>query len=196
MEIPNEYEKTEVFISLVVVTNTDWYLQWILPFFRSNQPTNWDDHKQRHHSLSHFIEISNHPSPPQRCHNPPSHRCQVITSSWCILTDDGLSVGVCCQQSNGKRLGGKGEKEPSQKEISSSNDDFSGSMLIFWEEYIHLGLIFVEGHWVFSFFYNDILPYGNPVWVGLLKNPYGRRKRSRFHQFQCCWVAGVDDSEI
>lgn len=57
-------------ISLVVVTNTDWYLQWILPFFRSNQltrnqPTNWYNHKKGHHSSSHFIEISNHPSPPK-----------------------------------------------------------------------------------------------------------------------------------
>ncbi len=39
---------------------------------------------------------------------PPS--CQVLTSSWCVLTDDGLSVGFCCQQPNGKHLGGRGDQ--------------------------------------------------------------------------------------
>ena len=43
------------------------------------------------------------------------------------------------------------EKEPSQKEISSSNDDFSGSMLIFWGCTSIWGWFF-EGHWVFSIF--------------------------------------------
>ena len=104
---------------------------------------------------------------------PPS--CQVLTSSWCVLTDDGLSVGFCCQQPNGKHLGGRGdqlslpplpekinmspEKGPFQKEVSSSNHGFSGSILVFGGVHAS-GADFLR---VIEFFYNDILPYGNPV---------------------------------
>ena len=126
--------------------------------------------------------------PPQRCHNPPSHRCEVITSSWCVLTDDGLSVGVCCQQSNGKRLGGKGEKEPSQKEISSSNRwlfrfyvNFLGRSTSIWGWF----WLRVIGFSLFLQWYPTIrkpcLSRASEKSIGDL----GWRKRSRFHQFQC-----------
>ena len=136
-------------ISLVVMTVKDWYLQWILPFFRSNQPTNWDDHKQRHRSSSHFIEISNHPSPPKHVTTPlpslpghyvvlvrpygrrPQRRGLLPTVKWEAPWWQRWSTESHPKKIQNIKINMSPEKGPSQKEISSSNDDFSGSMLVF-----------------------------------------------------------------
>lgn len=79
------------------------------------------------------------------------------------------------------------EKGPSQKEISSSNDDFSGSMLVFGGEYIHLGLIFVEGRWDFSVF---TMISDSEKSIGELG------EGSDQDIIIAAWVARVDESEI